>query len=319
MEQIGRELLLFSQSPNALWLLIPQMFLLCVSRSLYRRKGWRGLAAPAAALFSGFVVVVDYLLLDVFEITGEYLGSGTGRVIHILGSNILDIFPSILLCNLLFSYDRNVLDDCRRLRGLENPNTLRGHNGVRGVLLAILSFVLPISILTSPLGLVRSQSKLHGISKGTIEPRGKGMVVLALGIYAAAIVAVCIISGLSIAALQFAYLEGHDYFNVLYQNDLLYLPLHLGLKIPWLTVGFPFSVIMIGGFLVQYRYGLVRSLLGCCGVLFLVISSNPVAYNGMIPLATAHIGLEVCALLILTTALWIPQQVKSKTIDSAVR
>ena len=319
MDRIGQELLLFSQSLNALWLLIPQVFLLCVSRSLYRRKGWQGLAAPVAALFSGFVVVGDYLLLHVFEITRTYLESNTGRIIYILGSNILDIFPCLLLCILLFSYDRNVLDECRRLRGLENPNTLSAHNGKRGILLAILSFVLPISILTSPLGLVRSQSKIHEISKGTIEPRGKGMVVLALAIYAAAIVAVCIISGLSVAVLQFAKLEGHNYFNVLYGNALLHLPLHLGLKIPWLTVGFPFSVVMIGGFVVQRHYGVFRSLLGCSGVLFLLISSTPVEYNGMIPLATAHIGLEVWAILVLTTALWIPQQLKGKTIKSVVK
>jgi|TARA_B110000881_G_C18522913_1_gene488716 hypothetical protein len=319
MDRIGQDLLLFSQSLNALWLLIPQVFLLCVSRSLYLRKGWRGLAAPAAALFSGFVVVGDYLLLGVFEITGLYLRSDTGRVIYILGSNILDIFPCVLLGILLFSYDGNVLDECRRLRGLANPNKLTAHNGKRGILFAILSFVLPISILTSPLGLVRSQSKLHGISKGTIEPRGKGMVVLALAIYASVIVAVCIISGLSIAALHFAKLEHHEYFDALYRNSLLHLPLHLGLKVPWLTVGFPFAVVMLGGFFVQRCYGIVRSLLGCTGVLLLVISSIPEEYNGIIPQATSHIGLEVLALLMLTTALWIPQQIKNKTIKSVVK
>ena len=319
MDQIGKDLLLFSQSLNALWLLIPQVLLLCVSRSLYFRKGWRGLAAPAAAIFSGFVVVGDYLLLGVFEITGLYLRSDTGRVIYILGSNILDIFPCVLLGIVLFSYDGNVLDECRRLRGLANPNKLTAHHGKRGILLAILSFVLPISILTSPIGLVRSQSKLHGISKGTIEPRGKGMVVLALAVYASVIVAVSIISGLSIAALHFANLEHHEYFDALYRNSLLHLPLHLGLQVPWLTVGFPFAVVMLGGFFVQRCYGIVRSLLGCTGVLLLVISSIPVEYNGIIPQATSHIGLEVLALLILTTALWIPQQIKNKTLKLVVK
>ena len=318
MERIGQELAEFSLSLNVMWLLLPQVFLLCVSLSLYRRKGWRGLAAPAAALFSGFAVVVDYLLLDVFEITGLYLGSGTGRVIYILGFNILDIFPYALLCSLLFSYDNLVSIECRRLRGLANPNSLTAHNGMRGILLAMLSFVLPISILTSPLGLVRSQSKLHGIAKGTIEPRGKGMVILALGIYAAAIVAVCIICGLSIAALQFADLENHEYFDVLSRNSLLHLPLHVGLKNPWLTVGFPFAVVMIGGFVAQRRYGLARSLLGCTGVLLLVIASIPVEYNGVIPSAKAHIGLEVSALLAIVTALWMPQQVDVKTVDAIV-
>jgi hypothetical protein len=319
MERIGQELSLLSQSLNVLWLLIPQVFLLGVSRSLYRRKGWRGLTAPAAALFSGFVVVVDYLLFDVIEITGLYLGSGTGRVIYILGSNILDIFPYALLCSLLFSYDNHVLDECRRLRGLGNPNTLTPHHGMRGILLAMLSFVFPLSILTSPFGLVRSQTKLHGIAKGTIEPRGKGMVVLALGIYVAGIVTVSIISGLCIAALQFAHLESHEYFDVLYQNAVLHAPLHVGLKFPWLTVGLPFAIVMIAGFVVQRRYGVVRSVLGCASVVLLVIASNPVDHYGVIPLATAHIGLEVGALLALATALWMPQQLEVKTENTVVK
>jgi hypothetical protein len=314
MEQIGQELSLFSHSLNVLWLLTPPVFLICVSRSLYRRKGWRGLAAPAVALFSGFAVVIDYLLLHVFEITGQYLASGTGHVIYILGSNILDIFPYALFCSLLFSYDRNVLEECRRLRGLANPNTLSEHHGKRGIILAMLSFVLPFSILTSPLGLLRSHSKLHGISKGTIEPRGKGMVVLALGVYAAAIVAASVILGLIIAALQFAQLESHSYFDLLYENALLHLPLYVGLKMPWLTVGFPFAVVMIGGFVVQRRYGVGRSLLGCTGVLLLVIASNSVEYNGVIGSGT----LEVWAVLVLATALWLPQQIEVVPKDAVV-
>ena len=316
MERIGHEISLFSQSIGLLWLLIPQMFLLLVSRSLYRRKGWRGLAAPAAALFSGFVVLVDYLLLDVIEITGQYLGSGQGRVIYILGSNILEVFPYALLSSLLFSYDRDVLDECRRLRGLANPNLLKHHNGKRGILLAMLSFVTPTSMLTSPLGLVRSQNKLHGISKGTIEPRGKGMVVLALGIFATAIVAVCIVFALIIAGLQFAHLESHKYFDMLYAKTILRLPIDIVLRYPWLTVGFPFAIIMIGGFVAQRCYGSFRSILGCIGVVLLVIASKPIEHEGLIPLATANIGLEIIALLALTIALWMPQQIKAKSTDA---
>ena len=312
MDRIGQELSLLSHTLNILWLLVPPVFLICLSRSLYLRKGWRGLAAPAAALFSGFAVVIDYLLLHVVEITGQYLGSGTGHVIYILGSNILNIFPYALFCSLLFSYDRDVLEECRRLRGLENPNTLTGHHGRRGIILAMLSFVLPCSILTSPLGLLRSHCKLHGISKGTIEPRGKGMVVLALGIYAAAIVAASIILGLIIAVLQFAQLESHSYFDLLYQNTLLHLPLHVVLKMPWLTVGFPFGVVMIGGFVAQRRYGVGRTLLGCTGVLLLAIASSPFEDNGVIASAT----LEVWAVLTLATALWIPQQIEVVTTDA---
>jgi len=316
MEQIGHEILQFSQSLGLLWLLIPQMFLLLVSRSLYRRKGWRGLAGPAAALFSGFVVLVDYLLLDVIEITGRYFGSGQGRVIYILGGNILEIFPYALLSSLLFSYDHLVIDDCRRLRGLANPNLLEHHSGKRGILLAMLSFVTPTSILTSPLGLVRSQSKLHGISKGAIEPRGKGMVVLALGIYASAIVAACIVFGLIIAGLHFAHLESHKYFDMLYANAILHLPIHIVLRNPWLTVGFPFVVVMIGGFVAQRRYGAFRSILGCTGVVLLVIASKPVEHEGLIPLSTAHVGLEIIALLALTIALWMPQQIEVQSTDA---
>ena len=318
MERIGHEISLFSQSLSLLWLLIPQLFLLLVSRSLYRRKGWRGLAGPAAALFSGFVVLVDYLLLDVIVITGQYLGSGQGRVIYILGGNILEIFPYALLSSLLFSYDRDVLDECRRLRGLANPNLLEHHSGKRGILLAILSFVTPTSILTSPLGLVRSQSKLHGISKGTIEPRGKGMVVLALGIYAAAIVAVCIVFALIIAGLQFAHLENHKYFDMLYENEIMHFPLGIILRNPWLTFGFPFAIIMIGGFVAQRCYGSFRSMLGCTGVVLLLIAVKPVEHEGLIPLATANVGLEIIALLALTIALWIPQQIKVKSTDTIV-
>mgnify|MGYP006125673231 CR=1 FL=1 len=318
MERIGHEISLFSQSLSLLWLLIPQLFLLLVSRSLYRRKGWRGLAGPAAALFSGFVVLVDYLLLDVIVITGQYLGSGQGRVIYILGGNILEIFPYALLSSLLFSYDRDVLDECRRLRGLANPNLLEHHSGKRGILLAILSFVTPTSILTSPLGLVRSQSKLHGISKGTIEPRGKGMVVLALGIYAAAIVAVCIVFALIIAGLQFAHLENHKYFDMLYENEIMHFPLGIILRNPWLTFGFPFAIIMIGGFVAQRCYGSFRSMLGCTGVVLLLIAVKPVEHEGLIPLATANVGLEIIALLALTIALWMPQQIKVKSTDTIV-
>jgi hypothetical protein len=318
MERIGHEISLFSQSLSLLWLLIPQLFLLLVSRSLYRRKGWRGLAGPAAALFSGFVVLVDYLLLDVIVITGRYLGSGQGRVIYILGGNILEIFPYALLSSLLFSYDRDVLDECRRLRGLANPNLLEHHSGKRGILLAILSFVTPTSILTSPLGLVRSQSKLHGISKGTIEPRGKGMVVLALGIYAAAIVAVCIVFALIIAGLHFAHLENHKYFDMLYENEIMHFPLGIILRNPWLTFGFPFAIIMIGGFVAQRCYGSFRSMLGCTGVVLLVIAVKPVVHEGLIPLATANVGLEIIALLALTIALWMPQQIKVKSTDAIV-
>ena len=192
------------------------------------------------------------------------------------------------------------------------------HNGKRGILLAMLSFVLPTSILTSPLGLLRSQSKLHGISKGTIEPRGKGMVVLALGIYAAAIVAASIVFGLIIAVLQFASLESHEYFDVLYENPFLHLPMDVMLHNPWLTVGFPFAVVMIGGFVVQRRYGVVRSLLGCTGVLLLVIASNAIEHNGIIPSTTVHIGVEVLAMLALSTALWLPQQIEVKTRSAVV-
>jgi len=316
MVRIGQELSEFSLSLNVMWLLVPQVFLLCVSRSLYRRKGWRGLAAPAAALFSGFVVLVDYLLLDVITITGQYLGFGQGRVIYILGGNILEIFPYALLSSLLFSYDRDVLDECRRLRGLANPNLLEHHNGKRGILLALLSFVMPTSILTSPLGLVRSQSKLHGISKGTIEPRGKGMVVLALGVYAAAIVAACIVFGLIIAGLQFAHLESHKYFDMLYENAILHLPLHIVLRNPWLTVGFPFAVVMIGGFVAQRRYGTFRSMLGCIGVALLLVAARPVEHDGLIPLTTTHVGLEIIALLALVIALWMPQQIEVKSTDT---
>ena len=319
MERIGQELSHFSQSLSLLWLLIPQLFLLCVSRSLYRRKGWRGLAAPAVALFCGFAVVVDYLLLDVIEVTGLYLASGTGRVIHILGSNILAILPCTLLCSLLFSYDHSVINECRRLRGLANPNTLKPHTGRRGILLAIVSFVLPISILTSPLGLVRSQAKLHGMSKGAIEPRGKGMVVLALAIYAVAIVAVCIIFGLSIAALQFTSLENHKYFDVLYGNSLLHWPLHAGLRNPGLTVGFPFAVVMISGFVAQRHYGIVRSLLGCAGVLLLLMASNPLEYIDAIPTVTTHVGLKIWALIVIITALWMPQQIEIKSTKAVVK
>ena len=319
MQRIGQELPTISQSLSVLWLLIPQMFLLGVSRSLYHRKGWRGLAAPAAALFCVFAIVGDYLLLEVFEITGQYFRSGTGRIIYILGSNILTIFPCLLFCSLLFSFDRNVLTECRRLRGLANPNSLTGHYGKRGILLAMLSFILPISFLTSPLGLVRSLSKLHGISKGTIEPRGKGMVVLALGVYVAAVVAVCIFFGLCIAALQFAHIEDHKYFDVLYSNAVLHPPLHIGLRNPSLTVGFPFAVVMIGGFIVQHRYGVVRSLLGCTGVLLLLIDSIPVVYNDGIPAGAAHIALQAWALQAIATALWMPQQIKVKTIEMVVK
>jgi hypothetical protein len=316
MEQIGHEILMFSQSLALLWLLVPQIFLLLVGRSLYRRKGWRGLAGPAAALFSGFVVLVDYLLLDVFTITREYLGFGQGRIIYILGSNILDIFPYALLSSLLFSYDRDVLDECRRLRGLANPNLLTHHSGKRGILLAMLSFVTPTSILTSPLGLVRSQLKLHGIFKGTIEPRGKGIVLLALGIYAAAIVAACIIFGLIIAGLHFAHLESHEYFNMLYKIEILHHPLHVVLRHPWLSVGFPFALVMIGGFFTQRRYGLFRSMLGCSGVLVLLFVTKPLEHDGLIPLTPAHVGLEIVALLALAIALWMPQQIEIKLTDA---
>ena len=91
MERIGQEALMFSRSLSVLWLLIPQVFLLLVSPSLYRRKGWRGLAGPAAALFSGFAIVGECLLLEVFEIMAQYFESATGRVIYSLGFNILDI------------------------------------------------------------------------------------------------------------------------------------------------------------------------------------------------------------------------------------
>ena len=316
MQRIGQELPTISQSLSVLWLLIPQMFLLGVSRSLYRRKGWRGLAAPAAALFCVFAIMGDYLLLEGFEITRQYFQSGTGRIIYILGSNILTIFPCLLFCSLLFSFDRNVLNECRRLRGLANPNTLTGHYGKRGILLAMLSFVLPISFLTSPLGLVRSLSKLHGISKGTIEPRGKGMVVLALGIYAAAIVAAGIVFGLIIAGLQFAHLEGHNYFDMLYENEILHLPFDIVLRNPWLTVGFPFAVVMIGGFVAQRCYGSFRSILGCTGVVLLIIAAKPVVHDGLIPLTTTHVGLEIIALLALAIALWMPQQIELKSTDA---
>ncbi|MBT4693230.1 MAG: hypothetical protein HOB73_07800 [Planctomycetaceae bacterium] len=318
MERIGQEALMFSRSLSVLWLLIPQVFLLLVSPSLYRRKGWRGLAGPAAALFSGFAIVGECLLLEVFEITAQYFESATGRVIYSLGFNILDIFPYAFLASLLFSYDRNVLDECRRLRGLANPNLLTEHNGKRGILIALLSFVLPISIITSPLGVVRSQWKLHGIAKGTIEPRGKGMVVLALGVYTAAIVSACIVFGLIIAALQFAHIEGYEYFELLYGDSFSRLPLHVVLQNPWLTVGLPFAIVMVGGFVAQRRYGMIRSMLGCTGVLLLGIASNPVEYNGVIPLTTAHIILEICAGLSLAIALWIPQQVEVKTKSTAV-
>jgi hypothetical protein len=317
MERIGHGISLFSQSLGLLWLLIPQVFLLLVSRSLYRRKGWLGLAGPAAALISGFVVFVDYLLLDVIEITAQYLGSGQGRVIYILGSNILEIFPYALLSSLLFSYDRDVRDECRRLRGLANPNLLAPYSGKRGILLAMLSFVTPTSIVTSPLGLVRSQSKLHGIANGTIEPRVKGMVVLALGIYAAAIAAVCIVFGLIIAGLQFAHLESHKYFDMLYENAILHLPVHVVLRYPWLTVGFPFAVVMFGGFVAQRRYGSFRSVLGCTGVVLLLIASKPVEHDGLIPLTTAHVGLEIIALLALGIALWMPQKIEVESTDVA--
>ena len=145
------------------------------------------------------------------------------------------------------------------------------------------------------------------------------MVVLSLGIYAAAIVAASIILGLIIAALQFAQLENHAYFDLLYQNSFLHLPLQVGLKMPWLTVGFPFAVVMIGGFIVQHRYGVVRSLLGCTGVLLLLIASIPVVYNDGIPAVAAHIALQVWALQAIATALWMPQQIKVKTIEMVVK
>jgi hypothetical protein len=59
-------------------------------------------------------------------------------------------------------------------------------------------------------------------------------------------------------------------------------------------------------------------MLGCTGVLLLGIASNPVEYNGVIPLTTAHIILEICAGLSLAIALWIPQQVEVKTKSTAV-
>jgi hypothetical protein len=183
----------------------------------------------------------------------------------------------------------------------------------------MLSFVLPVSILTSPLGLVRSLSKLHGISKGTIEPRGKGMVILALGVYVAAVVAVCIFFGLCIAAFQIALIEDHKYFDVLYSNVMLHLPLQVGLRNPSLTVGFPFAVVMIGGFIVQRRYGVVRSLLGCTGVLLFLITSSPVDYDDGIPTATENIVLQLCALQAIVTALWMPQKIEVKTIDRVVK
>lgn len=316
MERFGHEISLFSQSLGLLWLLIPQIFLLLVSRPLYRRKGWRGLAGPAAALCSGFVVLVDYLLLDVIAITGQYLGSGQGRVIYILGSNILNILPYALLSSLLFSYDRDVVEECRRLRGLANPNLLAHHSGKRGILLAMLSFIAPISIVTSPLGLVRSQTKLHGMSKGTIEPRGKGMVVLALGVYSTGIVAASVVFGLIIAGLQFAHLENHKYFDVLYENAILHFPLHIVLRNPWLTVGIPFSIVMIGGFVAQRRYGTGRAILGCTAVALLVIAAIPVEHDGLIPLTTAQVGLEIIALLALAIALWMPQQIEGKSNDA---
>ena len=307
MQLIGSENLVIPQSLSVLWLLIPQVLLLFLSHAFYRRKGWRGLAAPAAALFSGIVIVGDYVLLDAIEITGRYLESGTGHVIYVLGSNILDIFPYALLCSLLFSYDGQVLEEFHRLRGLANPHSLVNHNGKRGIVLAMVSFILPLSIFTSPIGLVRSQSKLHAILKGTMQPRGKGMVVLALGIYSGATVAASIVFGLVAAALQFAQLENYQYFNVLYENTFV----HMVLENSWLTVGFPFVVVMVGGFVAQRCYGVVRAVIGGLSMVLLLISSIPDDHVG-VSSATGHVGLEAVAVLMLVIALWMPQRIQGK-------
>ena len=87
--------------------------------------------------------------------------------------------------------------------------------------------------------------------------------------------------------------------------------MHIVLRNSWLTVGFPFVVVMLGGFVVQRCYGVVRAVIGGLSMVLLLISSIPGEPVGGSP-ATGHVGLEAVAVLMLVIALWMPQRIQGK-------
>jgi len=292
-----------------LWLLGPQCLLLVWSYQLFLNKGWRGLHGPVTGVLFMLGFIMHFTLLSVVKVHEMEFWPEIGPVLYSLCFNLYQIIPLIFMTMLLFSFDQEVLDEFHRLRGLSNPNARRIHKGKIAVGLSVILLIVPGSLITAPLGLLWQHRQYHGILRGEVDPRGKGTAVLSMAIFAGTLIAACTAAAVALTVLQFLII--HDPSNLDWVSNSRWLasPARLLILMPWIVIGGPFAVLLVGGFIQQFRYGALRCVLGVSGILVIIIAHASSVLAGA-PVVFKSSTFEVCGWFGLVLGVCLAQRAK---------
>ncbi len=155
-----------------------------VAFALRRRRGIGVFLLVAAALLFLLSDSVHWIIYQQTKIPLSPTWQAGGVYFYGLAMSLYQAFPLGLLYLFSRCSDIAVKKHGHLARGRRNPHELPEHHGKRWIGLAALSFVLPLGLVTGPLGVTHTWWRLHQMDMGKINPRGRGMLVLAQAVFA---------------------------------------------------------------------------------------------------------------------------------------
>ena len=194
----------FHLNGELFWLAtIPYWVILGTAISIRKRRGLGVYLAVASVFLFLLSDIVHWVIYQRTSIPHSVTWQEGGVFFYGLAMTLYQVFPMGLLYLFCRCSDTAVKKQGYMIRGRFNPHALEEHRGKRWVTLSALSFILPLGLISGPLGVTHTWWRMHQMDMGRVNPRGRGLLALAQVIFAMSWLSGYFLLAVAICGFQF--------------------------------------------------------------------------------------------------------------------